>query len=204
MYMITLPALLTYTISLLSIIVIGMGLYAWRLRRRVHKLARQIPASNKSARPIDSEQAAAAPIMQYSEFKNRYGSRSRDIAIVSSSNHPAAHERIQEFTNAIREHGSLLYHFTYYIENGHPAKLQEKINTAVREDNFHAFLSIGTQATRILRHATSNQSKMIPTVFACIRDTWWHAEQEKHRVLNMTGVTGVSGWKKRIKFYVSD
>lgn len=190
-----LDAFLTYTTTTLFVLTSITVCYCFWFRRQLRKLAQKVPTISHAE--VSSEAPAVA---RYSEFKHRYGSRTRDIAIICNNKQRSSLNTTNEFIETMREHGSLLYHFTSYWGNSNVKQLQAQADTILR-GNYHAVLSIGVTATRLMKHASLNQSKLVPIVFGCVRDTWWEEEQRKKPAHNMTGVTGSSGWTHRIKMF---
>lgn len=194
-----LTALFIYAIVTLAALVLATACYAIWLRFRIHKLAKDVPTAQLNTAGLTSENT---PIMRYSEYKHRFGSRIREIAIIANAKQPAITAVANEFTETMREHGSLLYHFTYYWGRSDTAVTQQQASELVK-GNYHAVYAVGRMAVRAVHHATITQNRSLPMVFSNVRDTWWYEEQKKRPAEHITGVTGSSGWKQRIKLFAA-
>lgn len=194
-----LSALFIYAIITLAALVLTTACYTIWLRFRIHKLAKDVPTAQLNTAALPSDKT---PIMRYSEYKHRYGSRIREIAIISNAKQPVILDTTKEFTDTMREHGSLLYHFTYYWGRGDTKHMQQQASELVK-GNYHAIYAVGRSAVSCARHATLTQNCMIPIVFSNVRDSWWHQEKRKHALTQLTGITGSSSWRKRIQILIA-
>lgn len=194
-----LSALLIYATITLATLVIATACYAIWLRFRIHKLAKDVPTAQLTTAALGSENT---PIMRYSEYKHRYGSRIREIAIISNAKQPIILDTTKEFAETMREHGSLLYHFTHYWGRGDMKNMHTQASELVK-GNYHAIYALGRSAVSCVRHATLTQNRMIPTIFSNIRDSWWQEEKQKNALPQLTGITGSSSWHTRIKVLVA-
>lgn len=188
------PFLVYTATTLCALTAITWCYYLW-FRNRLRNLVEKVPTADPSAPFPDTSTVA-----RYSEYKHRYGSRTREIAVIASSKQHITQSITNEFVETVRENGTLLYHFTSYWGQSNLKRMQEQIDTILR-GKYHAAVPLGLTATRMLKYASLNQRQPLPIIFGCVRDTWWQDEQSRKKVTHMTGVTGSSGWQHRISFY---
>jgi ABC-type uncharacterized transport system substrate-binding protein len=190
----TLLTLCVVALSLASIVAalyIGYLWYRQKTRNTSNAVTPQWTAANDRDRPI----------MPYTEYKKKYGSRVREIAILAINKSTLTQDVIKEFTNTMRERGGKIYHFTHYYGNG-SAKSVQKMMAEILQGHYHLTLTIGHAATQAAKHITTSRHAPMPIVFALVRDEWWKKEQEKLPVEHMSGILMAGQWQRTLLLFL--
>lgn len=181
-----------------AVATLAAGIYLLLLKRQLATLKKSNPAEAMQYQPPEETE-----LLRYSEYKRRYGSRNRDIAIIAPEKHQLINETIDEFINTIRREGSLRYHFTHYWGLTSDIRGTQSLMTAALKNNHSALFTIGGTLTRVARQMTSAQSAPTPVVFARVRKPLWNQEKMRGNTAHMTGVTAESGWPQRVALYLA-
>jgi ABC-type uncharacterized transport system substrate-binding protein len=185
----------------LGIATLISALYCFVVCRKLNAL-KKINALYKNNRNTLPQETFDHPIMKYSEYKKEFGSRSRDIALILPSKQEDITEIITEFTEAMRENGTLLYHFTNYW-GAADQKETQRIITEVMHNNYHGIFTVGTTITKLAKNLSLTHNKLTPIVFAQVNEAAWQREQDKTQpVYHMTGCTLSDNWRYRLKMYL--
>lgn len=185
---------------ILCAITLCTALYAWIIYRRIQDLARK---RHTLKPPLSFKETSKAVVARYSEYQHRYKSRSREIAIVGPVRRRDTAEQVDQFTDTMREHGSLLYHFTYYWGIDSPQAAQKQMADLLQKKKYHAIITYGMLSTFAAKRLSKTYGAATPLVFFGVRDTTWHESQKKEPVSHMTGIVSASTWPLRIKMFLS-
>lgn len=183
---------LTTSGAFLAIASVCTALYSWIVYRRVQKLLNRTPVPPFGA-------PAPTPYLNVDTHQKR----TREIAIIAPVRRRSTAALVDQFTETMREHGSLLYHFTYHWGNGSIQTMHSYTTEIVQKKKYDAIITYGTASTFAAKQASLTYGSHTPIVFLDVRDTSWEASQAKNPTTHITGVVCASIWKTRIKMYLA-
>jgi|GEM_PF-2070518 len=136
----------------------------------------------------------------YSEYKKRHGVRLRDIAILACNRNKLTQQAISDFIDTMREHGSLIYHFSAFYGNNN-IKLTKKLMSNILHGSYQMVYTVGQNATNAALEFTGDTHRDIPLVFGNVETRWWQNKSNQSTLENATGVTTTQDWKQRLGIF---
>lgn len=194
--MVTLTDFLQSTIILLAIAISALMVYFWFLTRRPSQQSHTGSYQSEITKSFLQINQSSPTILPFHEYKKRYATRVREIAILSATRSDTIDYFREEFIETLKEHGSLVYHFTEYNANGN-GNITQKLMEEIIQRDYDLILAVGMYAADAAKHVTMSRNKLVPTVFAGIRDTWWEEKEAEQTAPHMTGIVGSGGWELR-------
>jgi hypothetical protein len=191
---------MTIIASALGIIFLVIAGYYCSLAQKVNALKKASAFYNPN-RSSNKSESFDHPIMKYSDYKKKFGSRSQDIAIIAPAKQDDVAAIITEFTETMRERGSFIYHFTNYWCSTDNQETQ-RIVTAAIQNNYHGILTVGAPLTKLAKNSSLTQNKNTPIVFTQVNQAMWLRSQDKHTADHITGIAVVDNWRYRMKMYL--